>query len=1037
MAQGKRNGGHNSARVATALDACVTRMRQGESLQRCLADHPELEAVLEPLLSVAQELSEHDEANIRATVPPPPDGLQPGRARMLAAAAALRARSTEASANGAVTAGMEASARQERAATALDDALTQGLANGKATSEQAAFLAPNGDSPRRDIDPAIAALTGLVQQMRARTVTPPAMPPAALARGRQRMLAAAERQRTQAQAAVARAEAATASEAVSIAATTKGADVNARLLASDHLLEALDAALAGVIQGRSHHDVLQAHRDDPALAAAMAPLLEVATHVREARVAAPDATPSLDRGRARFLALAAAARGVAEAAGTLAGAQERQAASMGYQERSITTPQSQATIAEAPSALLHEWLDAAWAAMAAGADIEEALTKSGVPAAQWAAIRPLLDLALQARASSVPVAVPQGQPGRARMLAVAAEARTQRQAREQANTRAQRTRRDAALAGWLATLRGFLGGGLAAGPRAAVLSLCILFGLVGVNALAYPAYATTLPGEPLYAMKRLSRGTRLAVAGALAPVSPERASNWRTQIERDRVAEVVQLQDDGRQEIADLPGRLAGFQDKSEGETQRGTIHVSVEPDQPQDTPQLVIVDWDARTEFSLPEAYGSMASVPRGAPVSVRVRTGDERPLALRVRVGLLAPTGVQTATATATPTPDPDHTPNPGPPVTNTVSAPSTATIAATATVSITQTPQPSPTLMATATITAPTMTATPIVTPTLAATPTATPGGSGNGGGASVARPSFLVLRGSVLALEHDEEAGRWILLLRVDDNPADERKIDVTALAGNKRLADEWSRIERGARVALEVVPRDDGRLWEARGLASRVQAQSCSNHNITAVVSELVAGQHLRIAGRDDLYLLQDTPADAVTGQIMVGARILMHYADCGLGGLRVQQVRVLSGPGSEDGAKEPRQQIEFRGIRIVSVDATSSPAIVVMQELPAGREWRVEVVDGSVEGGDVSDLRAGMVVSLEAEVLDEGEGRLRALKLKLPLFAPSATPPPSVTPAPPTATPTIPAPTPTDVAELTPPDMPELPIPPPASGDDS
>jgi hypothetical protein len=78
-----------------------------------------------------------------------------------------------------------------------------------------------------------------------------------------------------------------------------------------------------------------------------------------------------------------------------------------------------------------------------------------------------------------------------------------------------------------------------------------------------------------------------------------------------------------------------------------------------------------------------------------------------------------------------------------------------------------------------------------------------------------------------------------------------------------------------------------------------------------------------------------------------------------------------------------------------------------------------------------------MVVSLEAEVLDEGEGRLRALKLRLPIVAPSATPPPSATPAPPTATPTIPAPTPTDVAELMPPDVPELPIPPPSSGDDS
>ena len=63
MAQGMRNGGTGAAR--DALDLCVRRLRQGESIEGCLADYPELADELRPLLVTYAEIAD--------SVPPAPD----------------------------------------------------------------------------------------------------------------------------------------------------------------------------------------------------------------------------------------------------------------------------------------------------------------------------------------------------------------------------------------------------------------------------------------------------------------------------------------------------------------------------------------------------------------------------------------------------------------------------------------------------------------------------------------------------------------------------------------------------------------------------------------------------------------------------------------------------------------------------------------------------------------------------------------------------------------------------------------------------
>jgi hypothetical protein len=73
-------------RVTDALDSALDRVRAGEPSERAVAAFPALLPALAPLLATAGEVVAG-----RVSAPPPPRGLNPGRARFLAVAAELRA----------------------------------------------------------------------------------------------------------------------------------------------------------------------------------------------------------------------------------------------------------------------------------------------------------------------------------------------------------------------------------------------------------------------------------------------------------------------------------------------------------------------------------------------------------------------------------------------------------------------------------------------------------------------------------------------------------------------------------------------------------------------------------------------------------------------------------------------------------------------------------------------------------------------------------------------------------------------------------
>lgn len=156
--------GEGNGQLTDLLDSCLDRLRQGEGLERCLQDNAGHAGELEPLLRTASAL-------LRARVAPPTSALACGRDRFLAAAGVRRA---------------EVDARQAVAAARLDAVIERQL-------RPAREAAPDGTPVLAD-EESLAACALLAGVLGASVVVPPRSP-TALARGRDRMLAAAARQR--------------------------------------------------------------------------------------------------------------------------------------------------------------------------------------------------------------------------------------------------------------------------------------------------------------------------------------------------------------------------------------------------------------------------------------------------------------------------------------------------------------------------------------------------------------------------------------------------------------------------------------------------------------------------------------------------------------------------------------------------------------------------------------------------------------------------------------------------------------------------
>jgi hypothetical protein len=152
----------------TALDVCLARIRSGEDVARVVADFPEYETDLLPIL----ELAGHMLSDVPVP-PPPPQGLEAARQRFLSTAERLSASSQ---------------AQDE----AVDAAIALALSGDAVGASEA--LSTEG---AEELQP----LAELAAQMVADRVTVPP-PPSGLAMARQRFVAAADAQRAATAAAV-------------------------------------------------------------------------------------------------------------------------------------------------------------------------------------------------------------------------------------------------------------------------------------------------------------------------------------------------------------------------------------------------------------------------------------------------------------------------------------------------------------------------------------------------------------------------------------------------------------------------------------------------------------------------------------------------------------------------------------------------------------------------------------------------------------------------------------------------------------------
>jgi hypothetical protein len=247
-------------RVQEALDQCIARLRRGESLEHCLADYPDLDAELRSLLAIAAELGRSAPASL-------PDGLSRARARFLAAASEARVgRGVTGQANG-----------EDPIAVELLDRCLERLQAGMPLDQ---ILAGQQDRGAE-----LAGLLEVAAAVQAQRLIPPA-PPAGLARGRARFLAAAHGLGV-----------ASIADAAAVATTAAEADL-------------LESCLAGLTRGEALEAVLVDH---PAEAVWLRPLLSMAATAAATAVAPPPPRQALATGRQRFLNVAAqrAARRVA------------------------------------------------------------------------------------------------------------------------------------------------------------------------------------------------------------------------------------------------------------------------------------------------------------------------------------------------------------------------------------------------------------------------------------------------------------------------------------------------------------------------------------------------------------------------------------------------------------------------------------------------------------------------------------------------------------------------------------------------------
>ncbi len=799
----------------------------------------------------------------------------------------------------------------------------------------------------------------------------------------------------------------------------------------DWLTDALDTAIAAVRGGATIDAALSGVAVDApsraALARHLTTLVELLTLVhdleseRTARPAAPSA--SLAAGRDRLLAAAAAldadaaaALDAALAAPPAVGRAEvaHAGAEGGFAPEALAAFARSLAAAAAPVAppdlaagrarflaaaaateqAAAEALDAGLAAAAVGAPVAGALAAAGADG-QLDELSALVALAGTLAPAAAPAPAPALAAGRERFLAIAAQAQRQRAAVEGAQRAAVATARPSVGARVGRWLRG------GATPRPLALRLGVLGTMAAAALLSIgtagrvPAVAAALPGDTLYTVKEWSRDAQLLLT--TFDMDAARREARRARIQTERLVDTLRAHADGRSEETSFSARYDAFKTESQGDEKPfGTLWVTRLDD---DAPGSIGLAWrTGDTRFDLPDGLDSMADVPRGVEVKLRVRTGEaERPLALRVSVKDVGPLLPLTATATTTAT----LAATPGITVTLTPEVEATA--------ALTATPSVSPTLAA------PTATVVVTVTTPASATPEATETATTSGEGENGVRHPYF--EGRVQQVyETAAGSGQWRcrIIHRLDGLAYE---IDVSALSAAER-----GRVQTDGIVKLRLKGPLDTMARTGVALSFEgFEPVSCRNSRAIGLVREYRPGDRLVIelaGGTTEEFQLgpdRDGAKPTIVGEVRVGGQVHVDYRVCG--GRTANLATVITGEqGTATAGAETGERVSLIGS--VTGDPMENGRVVrfdlwAKRNSEAYQSWAVEVDAGRVKGvarlakGQRVEVR-GRLVNREILVIVADEvrflGQARPTETASPTVAPPA---PTATPEPTTPEPTV------------------------------
>jgi len=679
-------------------------------------------------------------------------------------------------------------------------------------------------------------------------------------------------------------------------------------------------------------------------------LVGLAAALRREAVPAPALNGALSGGRARFLA----------AAEGLAIAMDRQPADAAIGADALDTAIQRLMAGETVSAIV------------AGASGDAASALAGLLGT------------VQAVAAAAPAPAADLSAGRARLLHVAGGVRALRAPERVAAAEAAPAANG--LLGWLGGFVRPLRPHVAA--MAAVMGLAVFAG----NALLVPVSAGARPGDGLlYRHKLLIQDLRLAVA----VVDPGWRASVRAEISRERLADIAAASADDVEVSVD--GRLRGFEDLTQpGEKGHGLIHVVALGEQGSD--RSLTAAWRAGvTRMALPEGFASLGDVPAGASLRLKVRTGDDPPLALKVAVLGLDPLVPLTATLTVTATPTITLTQTPGTP------SPTPTDVGATATLT--------PTAAATSTL-APTATTTP--TPTLAvATPTIM--------NPVVQRgvPRGQELEGQVLRID----GGSWTVRRAANERRGDPAAVAIDVAVSMDALSNAQvaSAVQVGDRVRLrgEYVNGRRDQFAATKIISHMPRDVACKDRGaVLGVVAKYQPGAGLVL--EDGTSFEFDAAAEpTIEGDIQVGSTVVVAHQECG--GRLVARAVTVSGAKPE---ATPASQ-EYNGVVRALLDAGSLSLEI------GGASYTVRFDPATVTyQGQPAVVEPGQRVSVWGRVVDEAARLIEAERVVVLRLAPPGEPTPTATLDPvPSSTPE-PSPTSTPGLDIEQPVPPALPPPP-------